>query len=227
MPTKKYKVEGKRVPGVTTVIKTSLGWGKEGLLHWAWEQGMEGLDFREEREKAAGAGTIAHAMCEADIKGWPLPLLPFEADAQERENWLKAETAFRAYRDWVELSKLRLIVSEASFVSPKVRCGGTIDAVADFDGRTELIDFKTSKGLYPDHLIQVAAYRELWEHGEPFETELTEGRSPIHGVHILRFSKEGDFHHHHWPVARMEKPWRAFELLRELYDLKKAIEGMV
>jgi len=62
MPANIYKnAQGKRIPGVTTVI-SNLGWSKGGLMHWAWEQGINGIDYKETRDKAADTGTIAHAM---------------------------------------------------------------------------------------------------------------------------------------------------------------------
>lgn len=231
MPTKKYKTSnGKRVPGATTVISTSLGWGKEGLLHWAWEQGVEGKDFREERQAAADAGTIAHSLCEADVKGLRRPTKPFEATEREHENWGLAEQAYQAYLDWKEMSKMRLVVSEASFVSNNFRYGGTIDSIGEFKDGLELVDFKTSKGVYPEMLIQGASYRYLWEAEEAFPFEMGDfgvKRDQIRGMHILRFAKNGSFHHHHWDRSFLEKPWGAFLHLRALYDLKKDLEGML
>ena len=70
MPTADYKnAKGVRIPGNTTVINGNLGWSKNGLMYWAWEQGRNGKDFRQSRDDAADAGTLAHALIEADIKG--------------------------------------------------------------------------------------------------------------------------------------------------------------
>ena len=70
MPTAKagyYLVDGTRVPSVTTV----LGRFKESgpLIHWAWGLGIQGKDYREERDKAADAGTLAHAA----VAAWAHP----------------------------------------------------------------------------------------------------------------------------------------------------------
>jgi hypothetical protein len=231
MPTQKYKTsDGKRVPGATTVIGTSLGWGKEGLLHWAWKQGADGKDFREERDKAANAGTIAHAMAEANVKGLQQPVRPERCSETELQNWVKAEAAFAAFLDWKESTKFKLILSEVPFVSDEYRFGGTLDSVAELNSnKVCLVDFKTSNSTYPDHLIQMAAYCHLWERGVLFNyPDLFIKREPFASIEILRFSKEGgDFHHSHYRYERMQKPWTAFLALRQLYDLKKDIEGMV
>ena len=69
MPTQPYKDRnGKRVPGVTTVIGGNLGWNKGALMYWAWNEGVNGRNFRDTSQKAADIGTIAHAMVEAELK---------------------------------------------------------------------------------------------------------------------------------------------------------------
>ena len=68
MPTQPYLLKsGERVPGTTTII----GRFKESgaLIHWAWKLGMEGRNYREVRDSAADAGTLAHAMIEDQGKG--------------------------------------------------------------------------------------------------------------------------------------------------------------
>lgn len=216
MPTQKYRLaDGTIIPGVTTIIGNNLGWKSGALMYWAWEQGMEGKNFRESTKEAADAGTVAHALAEADIKGLQATIPPGTSEAI----LAKANSAFEAYRSWKEMTKIELLESESPYVSESHRYGGTIDALGTVNGKRVLVDFKTSNGLYPDHIIQVAAYTYLWEenHGERLDG----------GIHILRFSKEGgDFHHHFYPRARVDDPFHAFLHLRALSDLKKPIEGM-
>ena len=67
MPTSDYRdSKGKRLPGTTTVINRFKDSG--GLIYWAWDQGRQGLDFRQTRDKAAEAGTITHLMIEKFIQ---------------------------------------------------------------------------------------------------------------------------------------------------------------
>ena len=55
-----------------------------------------------------------------------------------------------------------------------------------------LLDYKTSNGVYSDMLIQLAAYKNLWEENRP-DLPITGG------CHLLRFAKErGDFAHHYF-----------------------------
>jgi hypothetical protein len=217
MPTQVYRTKDqKKVPGTTTVIGTSLGWNKNQLMHWAHQQGMDGKDFRKTTESAALAGTVAHGFAEAHIKKteyhYPLPIEPDVLN--------KAKAAFEAFLVWEHMSKLELLESEIPYVSEIHRYGGTIDAIGKVNGKIALIDFKTSSGIYGDHLVQVAAYRHLYE-------ENHEGTTLDGGVHILRFGKEGgDFHHHYYPREAIMSVMPAFLHLRALYDLKKEIEKL-
>ncbi len=59
--------DGAKVPGVTSVISRFKESG--GLIHWAWKCGVDGIDYRQARDKAAEAGLIAHDMIDAWIHG--------------------------------------------------------------------------------------------------------------------------------------------------------------
>ena len=206
-----YKLkDGTTIPGVTTIIGGNLGWSKGALMHWAWKEGKEGRNFRDTSEAAADAGTLAHAMAEADIKGSPYEPPP----NVEKETLDKAETAYLGYLDWKKSSKLEIVESELPLISEEHAFGGTIDAIGKLNGKLCLIDFKTSNGVYEDHLIQLAAYNHLC---------MVNGY-PVTSLHLGRFTKEhGDWHHHAY--ADLSDAWKAFLLLRELSMLHPSIKG--
>jgi hypothetical protein len=213
MPANIYKnKEGKRVPGVTTVIG-NLGWSKGGLMHWAWEQGINGLDYRDSRDKAADTGTIAHAMVEHEVKGekfdWPSLGQSMGGNAEQIK---QAENAFTAFCEWKELVKFKLLFAEHLLVSEKHQFGGQID-IAAIQSKRAIIDIKTSNAIYADHKIQIAAYGELWNEHYPTE--------PIEAYYVLQLGKDGSFTYYYYPD--LSNHFRAFLLLRELHDLKKIL----
>lgn len=201
---------GKRLPSVTTVISRFKESG--GLVHWAWSLGIEGKDYRAERDKAADAGTLAHAMVEARLRDeeWS-PSGPVDDDILA-----KAEGGFKAYLAWERMTALKVSYSEVSLVSGEHGFGGTLDAIGEFDSNLVLIDWKTSNSIYQDYLIQLAAYKALWEENYPDH--------PITGgFHLCRFGKEhGDFAHHFYP--ELGDAWEQFLLFRRAYDLDKALK---
>ena len=212
MPANIYKNKaGKRVPGVTTVIGSNLGWSKGGLMHWAWMEGIEGRDYKDTRDKAADIGTIAHAMVEADLTGKNWPDL-VDARGADDEMLGKATAAYGAFNEWAQGSKFTLLQSEHLLVSEKYQFGGQID-IAAVQGKRAIIDLKTSNAVYEDHKIQIAAYGELWNENYPDKL--------IEAYYILQLGKDGSFTYHYYP--NMDNAFRAFVLLRELHDLKKKL----
>lgn len=205
-----YLKDETRVPSVTTIIGRFKESG--GLIHWAWDLGKKGLDYREVRDQAADAGTMAHAAVEAHIHGQPFS---FEGDAEVCD---KAKRAFGAFIEWAEQTQLRVTQTELPLVSELHRFGGTFDAILVRNGRA-IGDWKTSNKCYPEYLVQVAAYGKLWEENFPEE--------PITaGYHLLRFDKNyGDFHAHWW--GELDRAWDAFLRLRDLYEIDKELKQRV
>ena len=205
-----------KVPGVTTILSRFKESG--GLIHWAWKLGTEGKDYREVRDSAASAGTMAHEAVEAWIhdelitdQWWALK--GGEATIVER-----AKKSFGAFLEWADQTQLKVDETECALVSEDHKYGGTPDAFT-IKGKRAVLDWKTSGRLYPEYLIQIAAYGKLWEENHP--------NDPIvGGFHLLRFDKEyGDFHHHFW--TELNTAWAAFLHLRALYECDKELKRRV
>lgn len=202
---------GQKIPGTTTII----GRWKEsgGLIQWAYNRGKEGLELYESRDKAAELGTIVHSMVEEYLHG-KQPYLP---EGLSDEDCEACESAFQAFEEWYLMNKFEIVGQEIQLVSEQYQFGGTPDSIAkDNKGRLVLLDWKTSDGVYTDHLIQLAAYRILWNENFP-DNPLTGGS------HLCRFAKtNGDFAHHYYPD--LSDAERQFILLREAYDLDKILK---
>lgn len=215
-PTDGYKIDGERVPGVTTIISRFKPSG--GLIHWAWQQGRDGKDYRETKEAAANAGTIAHDMVEADIYG-----ATFDDTALDPLLVHKARGAFAAYQEWKAQTQLSVAESEVTLLSRVHRFGGTLDALF-VRGALALGDWKTSNAVYADYLIQLGGYALLWEENYP-------DRPITGGFHLLRFSKQEhpddpvSFAHHYWSNLDLAK--QQFLLYRQAYDNDKRLSKLV
>lgn len=208
-----YTTDQQRVPSVTTIIGRFKESG--GLIHWAWQLGTEGKDYRAERDSAASSGTLAHAMIAAQVQG-----TAFDPGDAEPEMLERARAGFSAYETWASQSKLEVLDTEMHLVSEKYRYGGTPDAVGYVNGELCILDWKTSSAIYTDYLIQCVAYKQLWEENNPAD--------PIAGgIHICRFSKEhADFEHRHF-ASELGQIWEAFELMRRLYGILGALKRRV
>ena len=108
---------------------------------------------------AAQIGTIVHDWIESAIKykmnGGAAPKTP---KGDEVGNCIKA------YKDWSRERKPVWLQTEQKiyYHDPGgVNCyAGTVDAVAEVDGKLCVIDFKTSKKIYKPYHLQVAAYAQ-------------------------------------------------------------------
>lgn len=213
-----YKLKnGQKVPGVTTIIGRFKDSG--GLLYWACEQGKaiergEISALYDKRDEAADAGTLAHACVEAHINGLPLPELP------DTDIGKLARQGYENYCRWADDNRLRVVAQEMELVSEEFAFGGCPDAIGiNSRGETCLLDWKTSNGVYQDYIVQLAAYRHLWEANNP-------GQPITGGFHLCRFSKEkADFAHHFW--SELDEAWEQFKLFRRAYELDKILKKRV
>jgi hypothetical protein len=214
-----YFVNGKKVPGTTTIIGRFKDSG--GLLHWAFDQGKaaqrgEIQNLYDKRDEAADAGTLAHTMVECYIRRQDPP----ETSTIPEHIVSQAKQGFENYLRWQEDTKIEIVYQEMELVSEEYMFGGCPDAIGrDSRGNMALLDWKTSNAIYNDYLIQIAAYNHLWAVNNP-TIPLTGG------FHLLRFSKEhADFAHHFW--SELDDAWQQFVLFRRAYDLDKIIKKRV
>ncbi len=167
--------------------------------------------------RAADAGTIAHEMVDCSIHK-----IPFDPEHKYDPRLVAiAEPAFMAFQNWAEYSKLEVGETEKGLVSEKYQFGGTRDAMS-VAGNRAVVDWKTSKAIYPEYLVQLAAYGLLdKENG---------GNGLPGGYHLVRFSKQEEptdpvmFSHHHW--SHLDKAEETFILARKLYGLMQEIEKL-
>ena len=199
--------DGTPVPSVTQILG-NIGWKQYGLMHWAHKLGKEGKGLDETRDAAAEAGTICHALAAADIMGLDAPKFPGAPDAVLQ----KALDSFEGYKAWRASTAIELIASEIPLVSERLKFAGRLDAIVSIAGAPGLLDFKSSKDLYADHIVQIAAYSTLWNENRP--------DLPLTTWHLLRWSPDGGFTHHQIPATVIEWGWQAFEAAMTLHALK-------
>ena len=103
--------------------------------------------------KACDIGSQTHAVIEHQLRKamgqreGPEPTLVDEA------MW-----AFMAWQDWAQAAEIKPVFIEQVVWSASHGYAGTMDLLAWVRGHLTLIDFKTSKGIYPEYKLQVAAY---------------------------------------------------------------------
>lgn len=166
-----YQVDGVKVAGVTTVIGQTLA--KPALMHWAARsvaefvanstngeldvyrqlgyQGMvnalKSIPFNDRNAKA-DRGKRAHVICEALITG---------QEVEIPDDLFDYALGAKMFMDeW----QPRLVLAETTVASRRWMYAGTFDLIADIrNGERVLFDYKTTRDVYPETALQLAAYR--------------------------------------------------------------------
>lgn len=178
-----YTCDGRFVPGVTAILSAI---NKPALVQWAAnmaseyalreilrlakpingsanvEVAMSGVHVvckeaktahRKFSKAAADIGSNVHAYAEAVFKKLPCPELTTE----------EAKRGAKAFHEWLEKHRVQVIESERVVFSRNHWFAGTCDFTAEIDGELCVGDLKTSSGIWPEMLLQTAAYQHAIE----------------------------------------------------------------
>ena len=172
----------KSVTGAIGIINKPL------LIPWACKLMGEALEngasikeakmaWRTKRDTAADKGTQTHDW----IENYILSKINKDVVPMKEPNDVDVQNAILAFREWEVMHGVKFIATEDLVYSKKHNFVGTLDCVAEIGGKRCLIDFKTSKGIYPEMIYQVAGYKIAYEEftGEKFDEH-----------YIIRFGKE-------------------------------------
>ena len=205
----KYSLQdGTLVPGVTTVLGIL---NKPALVPWANKLGLQGIEVGKFVDDKAAIGTLAHQMIADYLRGETTDTSEYSKMQIEQ-----AENSILSFLEWEKSHKLNPILIEQPMVSERHGFGGTVDLIASLNDEPELclIDFKTSKGIFPEMFVQVAAYREL-----ALEHELD-----VRKVRILRIGRTDDEGFEDKPVNHLAQRWELFLHCLAIYNLQKELK---
>ena len=99
------------------------------------------------KDKAADLGSEVHRFVEAMNLGKPTPTWPLPVRAR-----------MASFQKFVDDVKPEMEAAEFKCYSRTYGYAGTCDMLAKIDGRLAVIDLKTSKSIWPEAALQVAAY---------------------------------------------------------------------
>ena len=160
--------DGKLYPSITTVLSTR---NKKGLFEWRKRVGDEVANYVA--RTSAARGTAVHHLCEDYLNNFPVD---WPDKWKEHEKKFLPFCLFKQLENKV-LQKIDNIRSqECALFSNKYRVAGSVDCIAEYDGKLSIIDFKTSTKERNDewnenYYIQASAYAEMFEEqtGTPIE----------------------------------------------------------
>ncbi len=215
MPSNRTKVHtiyknaaNKRVPGVTTILGIK---DKPALLYWAWDLGIQGIDFRKFSGEKADIGTLAHAMITEWLMDREAPTSEYAPDIVS-----EAENSVLSFHSWLGDRSYEIGFVEKPLISELLQVGGTCDIYWKIDDLWTLDDIKTGKKIYPEHKTQASIYADI----------IRENGYPVDRVRVLNVPRGEDesfdyqvVHPDTWPKHR-----EMFQACATVYRLNKELK---
>lgn len=141
---------GQAYPSVTSVVGLHKA---QQIQEWRNRVGAE--EANRVSSKASKRGTAIHALCEDYLKtGVAEPALP---------DW-EMFSAMKPFLDRID----NIHCLETQLYSHHLEVAGTVDCIAEFDGKLTVIDFKTAskpkeRDWIHDYFMQTSAYAVMFE----------------------------------------------------------------
>jgi len=133
---------------------------------------------KRESDKAADVGSQVHELIEMYFKVSPGPgVVYYPLDLPTKP---EIDVPYNAFLDWIDKNDVHCQLSEHKIYS-RLGYAGTLDFIGMVNGRQYLVDFKSSKGFWPEMPMQIAAYAHAHH-------EMT--HEDIEGAGILRLDKK-------------------------------------
>jgi hypothetical protein len=221
----KHPTTGAEYPSVTTVLGI-VGKG-EALKHWAaaevakfavnnrdsWLQldSAAAIDLLKREplrflDRAASRGTDVHAIAEAYAKTGILP------------QWAESISGYvDALRRFFDEHQPRPVLVEYTVFNSDVGYAGSFDLVCQldaFDGANVMLDYKTSKAIYPDVAAQLAAYANATEYID--DNNQPQPMPKIDRAVAVRLAANGEYQ---MVECDIDAGWRYFKAVRSVHDI--------
>lgn len=193
---------------INKVVDHAIGRAESIALRLAEGNHAEGItralrhELREaataERDAAANLGTAVHDAAASGKR------------VEDVEARLRPRLAH--FQDWLDVSGAEVLGAEFQIWNPTVGYAGTGDLLVRLrNGRVIMVDLKTGKGVWVEHVLQVSAYRrgEFVGNDGVVDRVLTNALAETSGVAVLHLTDAG------WEFilfrnADEAKAWRAF-----------------
>jgi len=212
-----YKIDEYKYPSVTTIISDCTDksgaltqWAANQVVEWirqscladssegayqVFEDQLENarFHFREVSQEALDVGSAVHHAIEHYLRTGREPKIDHE----------QAVNGYLAFLEWADKHELETHRTELTVYS---NCwAGTLDWYGRLNGRMTVIDFKSSKAIYPEYRYQIAAYRSV---------------VGAEASAILRLDKETGYPEYRDYSKSYEKDLKVFQAMVRLYMLR-------
>lgn len=119
----------------------------------AWYAKTGAVKAKEILKTRSGFGSTIHKLIEVTLKGEKL--------SDNYDSFLL--DSMNVFNKWIGLHKIETQALEQHLWSETHHYAGTCDFIGLFDGKIYILDWKTSRGIYDEYWIQMAAYTNAFE----------------------------------------------------------------
>ena len=156
-----YVVGDKYFPSVTWIAS----YYPKGVAFHKW-LASKGWDEAEAIKIAAGSkGSKVHRAVEDLINGIPVKMDSCYVNPKtEKEEELSLEEyeAIMSFVEWHRKYSPLVLGTELTVLNSDYNYAGTIDLICEMDGKVWLIDYKTGQDVWPEHELQISAYKHAY-----------------------------------------------------------------
>ena len=229
-----YDIDGKKLASVTTVIgdcsdksDALTKWAANMVVEWIkkncrlspfghcgdrylsgddWLVSEDNLNearthFRDVSQEALDIGSAVHDAIHQWFKTGKEPFKPSD----------QVLSGFLAFLEWADEHKVKHDKVEFTVTDFKYSAG-TLDFVGWIDDKYTVVDFKSSKAIYPEYRYQIAAYRYMYN--------LDINNPTVHNSGILRLDKETGFPEYKDYSKKYDEDLAVYQAMVNLYYLR-------
>ena len=204
-----YDYQGIGVPRVTHILNQCIN--RDFLIMWAAKLGKQ--KYFIEKNNATTIGSRTHELIDEFLStGRFAENIFYKIPPSLKKS---VSIAFDNFKEWMnELANKGYFISDIIAMEKPITCpyfGGTIDCICRINGKVYIVDFKTSKQISPEYLLQVCAY--MWVCNSGYVDNIPH----IDGIGIIRVDKETK-HKYDDLFLNYSVPWQADIINRYISD---------
>jgi hypothetical protein len=148
-----YQTNDGYVPSVTTILEAY----PKDASYFKWLKDV-GSDADSIRDEAGRRGSVVHELTEKYDSGEECTFIGEQGYPRYKmSEW----SMFERYVEFSQTYKPTIEAMELHMISGELGFAGTLDRVINLNGKSMLIDIKTSNSIYPSYWLQLSAYNEL------------------------------------------------------------------
>jgi hypothetical protein len=150
------------MPSVTWIA----GYYPKGIAFYKWLSEKSWSEAEAVKAAAGDKGSKVHAAIEDLIKGEEISMTSKylnNTTEQQEELTIDEWECIVSFKNWHEEFRPVILKSEQVVFNEKEKYAGTVDFIYKFQDEKYIVDIKTSQNVWPEHELQLSAYKHCFD----------------------------------------------------------------